>query len=297
VTRSRWTRRATLAAASGFTAATLADSSLAHSHHSATRLAAARGKLEQSSGSIAFSVLMIGKLRGDLAGRPVYLYNPGSVFGVVPGQGRSPAEFAQRLYRVEGVTKRISRLRDDGTVEEKSASWMFYCDWDTGAYLTEFRNPYTSELLRVPPLRGGPSHTLLTARGIVAESLAGLESTALDRPPQLDWRLLGDTAWISRHAASRIRPAQGGVRNEFSIDAWVAKIVDVADERATHISAIYSWTSHAEWQSWLNMPRHPGHLLWRIESTLLRDVNDLPTAFVAQLERAAPGKLAEPLHW
>jgi hypothetical protein len=245
----------------------------------------------------AFNVRTLGKLQGDLSGRVTYTYNPGFVFGVVPNAGRAPEDFAQLLYRVEGVTKRISRLLDDGSVEEATRNWMVYCDADTGEYLSRFQNPYTHETLEVPPLRGSPSRARLTVRGPVTGSFPGLENSSFDKPLDVRWRLLGDSAWITRHSASRIRTASGALRNEFSIDAWICRRADLQRRNSTHVPSHYSWTSHAQWQPWLNMARYPGHMLWRIEPTVLFELADLPPALVARLEQVAPGQLAESLSW
>jgi hypothetical protein len=281
----RWTRRAALqgcavAAATGSTA-----------------FAAQRSALNVPTSDLAFNVRTIGKLQGDLSGKPTYTLNPGCVYGIVPGQSRAPNDFAQLLFKVIGCTKRISRLLPDGSVAEKSLNWMYYLDAVSEAPLDEWRNPYTNERLAAPPLRGGPAESRLTTRGPVTASFPGLESTALDAPLRVDWRLLGETAWISRHSAQRIPVKNEPSRNEFSIDAWVCKIADVLNERLTHIPASYCWTSHAEWPRWLKMPRYPGHVLWRIESSVVAEREELPNAFVAELERRAPGALATPLSW
>jgi len=41
----------------------------------------------------------------------------------------------------------------------------------------------------------------------------------------------------------------------------------------------------------------PGGLLWRIESAVLDEPCQLPTAFVARMQEVLPGKLEERLAW
>jgi hypothetical protein len=45
------------------------------------------------------------------------------------------------------------------------------------------------------------------------------------------------------------------------------------------------------------MGNRPGGLLWRIDSVVLDDVAQLPTAFVDRMQKLLPGKLSERLTW
>lgn len=245
----------------------------------------------------AFNVRTVGKLLGDLSGVVTYTWNPGTVYGVIPGAGLPPGEFGRALYRVEGVTQRISRLLEDGSVEERSRNWMFYVDAERDEYLSRWRNPYTGEELEVPPWRGSPSRSVLTVRGPEVNFGTGFENTSLGKPPKLSYRTLGERTWITRHAATRLTDAAGKHRNELSIDAWICNTADLLDERLTHIPSTYTWTSHAEWQPWTKMQGRAGHVLWRIESVVLHKQSDLPQRFLRHLEALLPGKLDEPLNW
>ncbi len=245
----------------------------------------------------AFNVLTIGKLQGDLSGATTFVYNPGVVYGVIPGQGLAPGEFGRRLFRVEGCTRRISRRLPDGSVEERSRNWMFYRDADSDAWLTKFRNPWTGQLLDVPPWRGSPGRSRLTVNGPELQGSARFENTSVGRPLALDWRSLGETTWVGRQSSTRLRDASGRFRNEMSVDAWVCRTRDMADTRLTHIPSTNAWTSFAEWMPWLGMESRPGNLLWRIESTVLHTADALPAAFRERLQQLLPGKLEEPLGW
>ncbi|MFM8516457.1 MAG: DUF1838 family protein [Nevskiaceae bacterium] len=245
----------------------------------------------------AFNVRTLGKLQGDLSGVVTYTWNPGTVYGVIPGSGLPPAEFGRALYRVEGVTQRISRLLEDGSVEERSRNWMFYLDAETDEYLTRWRNSYTGEELDVPPWRGSPSRSRLSVRGPEVSFGTGFENTSLGKPPKLSFRTLGERTWITRHAATRLTDAAGQHRNELSIDAWICRTADLLDERLTHIPSTYNWTSHAEWQPWTRMQGRAGNVIWRIESVVMHDRAALPERFLRHLEALVPGKLDEPLNW
>ncbi|MBM4212866.1 MAG: DUF1838 domain-containing protein [Gammaproteobacteria bacterium] len=254
-------------------------------------------KLDARIADPRFNTELVDRLQGDLSGRQRWIHNSGFVFATVAGQGLAPGEFGRLLYRVEGFTARISRLLDDDSVEKRSHSWMFYRHADEDRWLEKFENPWTGETLEAPPFRGGPTHSWLhPTTGPELEGGAGLDSTAIGRPAQLHWRIHDSSVWLTRHAASRLR-AGTTVRNEFSIDQWICRLDQVFDMRHRHVPATYSWTSQAEWQPWLRMSGRPGGLLWRIDSVVLDDVEQLSGAFVERMEKFLSGKLHERLTW
>jgi len=246
----------------------------------------------------AFNVRILGRLQGDLSGRPVFNYVSGQVFGLVPGEGPALADYGRMLYRVEGGGVRMSRQRADGAVEERSRGWMFYQDPQTGAYLDEFENPYTGKKVTVPTFRGGISGSVMTVKGPEYSSNFPMESTVLDRPLQLNWRFIDDQVWISRHAFTRWTERSTGFhKTEMTLDCWTCRVADVVNEKLTMIPSQYSWTSQTEWQSWLKMRGMPGAMLWRNEGTIVKSIDDLPPSFVERSNIKLPGALNEPLTW
>jgi hypothetical protein len=246
----------------------------------------------------AFNVRVMGRLQGDLSGRTIYSFVTGRVFGLVPGEGPPLSAYGRLLYRTDGVAVQMSRLRADGSVEERSRKWSFYKDPETGAYLGEFRNPYTGETLPVPPFRGGITGGVMTADGPEITASFAMESSVFGRPMLLDWRFIGEQAFIYRHAFTRWKePSTGFHKTEMTLDAWVCRIEDVADDSLTMIPSVYSWTSQTEWQSWLRMRGHPGAMLWRQERVAFEEPAALPREFVEHSEKRLPGALAEPLSW
>ncbi|HPF24962.1 MAG TPA: DUF1838 family protein [Steroidobacteraceae bacterium] len=243
----------------------------------------------------AFALRTIGRLQGDLSGQTTYTYNAGFVYGIVPDSSLAPGEFGRLLYQVEGCTKRRSRALSDGSIEDSSRSWMVYRSAATGAYLDSYVNPYTDKEIAVPRVRGGPAKLRLTVHGPVVPNAARIESTAFGAPLRLHWRDDGQRVWISRHTASAIRSSEGGIRQEFSIDAWVCARDELLDPRATHLPSTYTWTSHTNWQNWLQMKDHPGYSLWQIDAQVLPDKQNLPDRLLRRLEAVAPGEIDQPL--
>lgn len=246
----------------------------------------------------AFNVKTIGRLQGDISGRTIYSYSAGQVFGLVPGEGPPLGDYGRKLYDTEGVSVRMSRVRADGAVEDRSRNWMFYKDPASGAYLSEFRNPYTGDTVAVPTFRGGIGGGVMTVNGPQVSANFTMESTVFGKPLLLDWRFIGDQVWIYRHAFTRWKESSTGFqKTEMTLDCWACRVEDVANDALTMIPSVYSWTSQTEWQSWLKMRGKPGAMLWRNESVKLKSPDQLPREFVAMSDKMLPGKLTEPLTW
>lgn len=244
-----------------------------------------------------FNVKTLGRLQGDLSGKTVYAYSQGRVYGLVPGRGRSLAEYGRLLYLAEGVSVRSSVLREDGAISERNRNWLFYKNPESGSYLSEFDNPYTGEKVPVPTFRAGITGAVIGVRGPELTANFNMESTVFDRPMLLDWQFMGDHAWIYRQAFTRwLEKSSGNHRTEMTLDCWVCKTSDIANSGLTHIPNAYSWTSQTEWQSWLKMGDRPGAMLWRTDGTLLASIEQLPPEFVKQCEKELPGQLTAPLH-
>lgn len=243
-----------------------------------------------------FNVKTLGRLQGDLSGETVYAFTQGHVFGLSPGRGPSLTDYGRLMYLVEGVSVRSSSLRDDGAIVERNRSWLFYKDPESGHYLSTYANPYTGQTVPVPTFRAGITGSVIGPRGPEVVANFPMESTVFDQPMLLDWRFLGEQAWIYRHAFTRWRESSSGqYRTEMTLDCWVCQIADIANDELQHIPNAHSWTSQTEWQSWLQMGDRAGTMLWRIDGTLLSSIDQLPREFVEKSEKELPGQLAAPL--
>ncbi|MCS6986016.1 MAG: DUF1838 domain-containing protein [Sphingomonadaceae bacterium] len=244
-----------------------------------------------------FHLLTLGRLQGDLSGRPIYGYSRGRVFGVLPGAGLPLAESGWRLYDFEGGSITRSRRLPNGDIQSVSRTFLFYTDPETGAYLEEFRNPLTGRMVKVPPFRGGISASVQTLAGPKVTANFPMESTVFGRPPRLEFVGLGEHVVVTRHAFTRWTPRGAArARTEFTQDDWVVRRADLADPRLTWLPAHHHWTSQTEWQAWLEMPEgQPGAQLWRSSGIRFHRLADLPDRFRAEADCRHPGILTDPL--
>ncbi|QMW23439.1 DUF1838 family protein [Sandaracinobacteroides saxicola] len=246
-----------------------------------------------------FNMLTLARLQNDLSGKVQFGYSKGRVFGLNPGAGLPIPDYGKRLYDYEGASVSRTRELPNGDIETVSRSWLFYTDPATGAYLKEWRNPYTGQTVPVPPFRGGIGGGTLTPNGPKVSANFTMESTVFNRPTELEFTTIGDKTWVSRAAFTRWTPKGATqARTEMTLDTWVMLTRDLLNPRLTSIPATSSWTSQTEFQTWLkNPPEQKGAQLWKSDGTKMSRLADLPPAFVAQCNAEHPGILTDPLEF
>lgn len=240
---------------------------------------------------------LLAKLQGDLSGRTVYAYSAGQVFGVRAGRGLEIPDYGKRMYGYEGCSVRRSFIRDDGKIETKARSWLFYKDLETNRFLEKYTNPYTGEILDVPVFRAGITGEILGPNGLELVANFGMKSSVFGKPVQLDLVTIGDRAVITRHGFTQWTPSGTTVpRTEFTTDSWACSVADLANERLTTIPATHAWTSQTEWQSWLKMPEDlDGAHIWRAEGGNVSSIEELPQGFVQYCMARDPNLLTASL--
>jgi len=242
---------------------------------------------------------LLARLQGDLSGKPIYGYQKGSVFGLRTNQGLALAAYGMQVYDYEGAGVSRTRVLENGDIETQSRSWLFYTDPVTGAYLKEWRNPMTGEVIAVPPFRGGISGSTLTPNGPKVSANFTMESTVFNTPTQLEVVTMGPTSWVKRTAYTRWTPkGSTKARTEFTQDTWTVPTNILADEKASFLPGTSAWTSVTEWQTWLKMPADiVGDQLWRSDGMKTHKLSDLPSAFVAHSNSEHPGILTDPIEF
>ena len=247
----------------------------------------------------AFNLATLTRLQGDVAEKVSYGFQFGQVYGILNGRDLPLNEYGRKIYGYEGGSVRKARVLPDGSVQSVSRGWLFYTDAETGEYMTNFKNPYTNDTVEVPIFRAGISGDTATINGPKTSANFTMESTVYNRPPQLEYKFIGDRAWVSRYAFTRWQPrGLPNKRTEMTLDVWDCAAADIFNRRKTYIPNRSTWTSQTEFQTWLKMPPEiSGHQLWRSDGVRVDRIADLPTRFVERC-MADPGvraALTDPL--
>ncbi len=243
-------------------------------------------------------LLIFEKLQGDLSGKETYAYSEGRVFGIRPDLPDELDQFGKEVFRFSGCGIRIKRPLDNGNVETKSKNWLLYQDPANGEFLEKMKNPYTGEIVEVPPFRGGIRGGIMTPTGPEVDASFKMESTAFGRPLNLVFTYLGDRVHLTRHAFTKwFEKKSQTYRTEMTLDTYDFDKKYLMDRSTDHIPSAYHWTSQTSWLSILKMAGTPGHMLWTTSGRVLMNKSDLPEAFVAATKDKQPDIFKEPLSW
>lgn len=243
-------------------------------------------------------LLILEKLKGDLSGKLTYSYSEGRVFGIRPDLPEDLNGFGKEVFRYTGCGMSIKRPLENGNVETKSRGWLLYQDPSNGEYVKTMKNPYTNEVVDVPPFRAGIRGAIMTPNGPDVDATFSMESTAINAPLNLVFQEIGDRMHVTRHAFTKwLEKKSGTWRTEMTLDTFDFATSYLYDRSIMHIPNDFHWTSQTSWLTLLKMVGTPGHMIWTSNGHILQDKDQLPKAFVAATEQRQPDVFATPLTW
>ena len=222
------------------------------------------------------------RMTASLGERDVPWWYDGTIFGVVPGENPRP------LLKFEGMELYWMRHLPGGAYELMGNTVSFFRDVNTGAMLSEFRNPYTKAVNPVPAAvqGGGPG------RGF-NYSVQGIRFTRLldqlpEEPLVLDWTFARDMVWL--HNWTRYPPGLPPPR--WQQQTMFASQRDFLDDKLDSVPVVFGSTVHMPWLKWLDMGDRPGHLVWHAGGAKLNSIDELPPEYRRRVEKEYPTLLS-----
>ncbi|RMB07627.1 DUF1838 family protein [Eilatimonas milleporae] len=231
------------------------------------------------------------KLRGDASGKPTYRVSYMSAFGVPRG------DFSVEMFTLASVTKQVIRKMPNGDYEARWRGCGLYTDPRTGEFISSFKNPFTGETIALKPLCSMVTGARYSVKdGMSMLSDFPMESTIFNKPYILNWKIVGDTAFVERVAHTEWEePGSGRLKHEMTIDSYVAPLSEIMDPNVTSINVPYSYTLVTEWMTMLNMQDRAGGMLWKSIGTKHHDVNEVPAELLEEIDRIKPGEFDKPI--
>lgn len=229
------------------------------------------------------SLRQIVRMQGSLREEDVPWWFTGVIFAVT-GDRETP----RPLVRFEGLEIYWFSHQADGYFLG-GHTVTFFRDYATGAYLYEYRNPWTGATDVVKPaVQGGGLGFRYSTRGIWPARYSGEALGPLpDAPLALQWHAMRDAVWLQHQTVypPGVLPMHGQRQTMF------APRRDVLNRRLDALPSVFSSTVFMGWLKWMNMGDRPGHVVWHASGAKLRSIADLPPEFRARAEKEYPERM------
>ena len=168
-------------------------------------------------------------------------------------------------------------------------------DVDGNKPLSEWKNPYTNEVLPVTFSPVGPTTVMYRANNsrVFPEELGGsrLESEAQILPPVI----VGDDVFMSEIVRARVyRPEREQPFEVNDMSQYHGSLTELTDSRVTMASTTVSFAEVTGWQSWMKMGERGGNLTSRTFGRKVSCFDMMPEKWRNLLAEKAPHIAADP---
>ena len=244
--------------------------------------AAARDAIRSDVGEAAANLRNIVRMQGSLLEEDTHWWFSGVIFAVVGEATPQP------LVRFEGMETYWFSHRDDGYLLGGN-TLTFFRDYETGGFLSEFKNPWTGNTDVVKPaVQGGTLGFHYGSDGIWPVRLSGAALGEPTRKPlQLQWQHLGEHVWLQHQTVypPGMPPMHGQRQSMF------ANRRDFQNPRIKKLAATFSSTVFMGWLKWMAMQEQPGHVIWHAAGAKLGSLDELPAEYRVRAEREYPERM------
>jgi hypothetical protein len=239
------------------------------------RVRAANATLDLSNASEQLEVYV--RIRGRLAGPPVFDHVTGSVYSAVDG------EQPLLLFGLEGLQVSLYRREAADRFVVRTRYLGLRTDPASGRILERFANPWTGAMDDVPVTSYGPSTIRIHPDGIDF-------GVPQEQAPRVSRRRFQRTAgWI--HVSEAILSAASTDQPDFDEFTFSAQEADLAVGASGFVPAIAAFTVVERWPSWMRMGNRPGMLVWHVRGTKFEHAEEVPASLRREAERRWGGPI------
>jgi len=215
------------------------------------------------------------KMRASMNNEAVMGGVKGFYYGVVNGKIRP-------LFGVlAGSFAKYNQI-DEFSYQAISFEVAYFTDWNTGALLKTFDNPYTGEVVKVPQTRMGPSSSLvisLEEQTIESENpaLSGLDIHHRFLPPRNE---NGTVVLVEEIRVGTPDDFPGSPFHYNEVDTYRASMSELVDPNIAVANVSTHFNSILSWRPWLKMDGYPGHMFGTATGGRYNTIDDFPSYYV-----------------
>lgn len=212
-----------------------------------------------------------------------------------PKYGQVGTTLTPLFSMLVGTLQRVTP-RADGGFDLTSLEMVFLADPDSGARLTQWRNPYTGETIPVKFSPLGPSIIRYRADNsrVLPTEIGGarLESSVRTSEPLV----VGDDVFVREESRARVySPGRTTPFEVNDLSTYHGSLRNLTDPDVTMGEATVSFAEVTGWQRWMNMGDRPGNLTSRSSGAKVPGFEAMPANWRAMLAEVAPQIAADPV--
>jgi hypothetical protein len=193
-------------------------------------------------------------MRGALDDRLVIGTSTGCYYGVVA------AEVTPLFNFVAATFSRFRKSADGTAYEGASYEVPFFTDLATGELLQSWKNPYTGETVKVPPL-GAPATRIVFTQDLQMKFPVpppGLELNHVVTAPVVS----GNDVWLVERSSATFHIPNLPVPLHFTeINTLHALVSDLAEPGVRRVPCLTAYEGIGGWRPWMNMSARPGNMI------------------------------------
>ena len=193
----------------------------------------------------------------------------------------------------------IARVRNqpDGTFTVTTLEVVFYTDLASGAFLREWRNPYTNQTIPVSHAPLGPTTMRHGKDGMpIRNTMLGGNRIAArtDVHPLV---IKGDDVWLAHDSTASVE-RDGGASPPFLVNDWstyLGKLSDLRDQAKPVGEATVYLQEATGWARWMQMDGQPGNQVARAIGRKVVRFEDMPADWRKLLTEIDPHIARDPI--
>ena len=176
--------------------------------------------------------------------------------------------------------------KDANTWVRYSSTLSFFEDLETGAFIDEFKNPFTGKVNKVSPsfIRHKEGEYRTTRGDYFGSMNAAFPEVYRDEAPHPQWRLDGDV--IRLRNESNFPPILPQPTRE--VVTQFARASEVFNPKIATPSTTATGWNIRPWERWMEMGDAPGHVIWHFDAVKLTNVEQLDRDYLQRARALTP---------
>lgn len=281
------TRRHSLSIVAGAAATPLLGEALLAQAVAATRGAAATPSATgKGFDPLADALLTHVRIRGHQDGRRVFFAYHGTFYAQVTAQRTVP------MFHIEGASSARMLRQPDGSFAYQLREAGWFCDLQSREVVTEAPNPLNGKRVKPKHYASGQRTRFTPDAKVMPEDKLppGMEYVGYIGRPTADQ----DLVWTTEELLVRSpgAPPASKVRVQTSLATFSANRADLERSADAFVPCRLNYQTLGSFLPWMDMGDAPGVITWRLAGRKTDQVDELPAALRARIEREHPEVLA-----